>query len=331
MRVKGAANWQDLLQLFKGRYQTYGHPKYGLVVTAWPRKRGPHKTPAATANSQVFALAVSLCKRPMAIEVETAEAVTRGTGYLPRDLLESAAYGLLMVAIKKDGTIIYGGRMVSQDAQALLDSITQDVGALIVRTAEGWVALDAGATPGYVLTSVGTGLVPAWEAPTGGGGGGQTITWTSNTIGTFAGIFYRAANPIGLLTGSCFRLRGLLKRAGTTSGCVGIINAAGTSGYYVAAQHDGNLVSYRLNSTSATALKASGSATTSGNLGYCCVDIWLSVDKADGNNIAGAFHGYGLPPVSDTTYDLTSGTWYLAAMSTNLANCGTASLASEPS
>lgn len=173
MRVKGAANWQDNLQLFRGTHQVYGHPKYGLVVTKWPRKRGPAKQPAQAANNKQFAAVVDWCRSPMAADVATAQAATAGTGYLPRDLIESACFGLVIVCTLKDGRILYGARMVSQDAQALLDSITQEVGSLIVRTSAGWVSLEAVAA-GKVLTSNGLLQAPTWQAPSGGGGGSPT-------------------------------------------------------------------------------------------------------------------------------------------------------------
>jgi len=164
MRVTKAANFQSNVQLFHGVHQVYLHPKYGWIVGKWPRKRGPAKTPLAAENQAQFAQVVAWCKQPMSADVEVAQSVTKGTGYLPRDLMESACYGLVCIAYTQDGRILYGRRMLTENAQALLDTITTVTGAMLVRTADGWIGL-VPAMAGYVLTDNGPGAVPTYQAP----------------------------------------------------------------------------------------------------------------------------------------------------------------------
>ena len=161
MKVKGVSNWQSNLQLFRGRFQTYGHPKYGLIITKWPRKRGPAKTPTAAINQAMFRQVVQWAKNPLSSEIDAAQEGTKDTGYLLRDVIESSSYGLVTIGVDVDGNVYMGFRLANQQIQVLLDSISIDVGTLLVRTAVGWVALDAGPN-GDVLTALGPGAVPQW-------------------------------------------------------------------------------------------------------------------------------------------------------------------------
>jgi hypothetical protein len=157
-----------------GSYQSYGHPKYGLIITKWPRKRGPATTPAAIDNQDTFAQVVAWAKNPMAGEVEAAQIGTKASGYLIRDVIESACYGMVVTAYCKDGTVIRGRRMANADIQALLDTISSTVGSILVRGSSGWTGLDAGDIT-YVLTSFGAGVAPGWAPASGGGGGGGAL------------------------------------------------------------------------------------------------------------------------------------------------------------
>lgn len=171
MRVKGVSNWRSGVQLFRGRFQVYGHPKFGMIITKWPRKRGPAKTQAAAINQNSFAQVVKWAKNPMASEVTEAQRGTFQTGYLIRDAIESQCYGLVSFGYDKAGNLIISQRLGNMQIQTLLDAISTTPGALIVRTAVEWVALDPGDT-GDVLTSAGPLQPPAWLPASGGGGSG---------------------------------------------------------------------------------------------------------------------------------------------------------------
>lgn len=45
-----------------------------------------------------------------------------------------------------------------------LDSLSQQVGTILVRTREGWVPIEPGPA-GYVLTSLGPDQIPEWRPP----------------------------------------------------------------------------------------------------------------------------------------------------------------------
>lgn len=165
-RVRDVSNWQSGLQLFRGQFQTYGHPKYGLIVTKWPRKRGPAKTPLAALNMAMFKQVIAWAKFPLSSEITEAQIGTFQTGYLIRDVIESAAYGLVTYGYDDAGNLYMGFRLANQQIQVLLDSIGLDPGSMLFRGPDGWLALEAG-DAGTVLSSPGTGQPPLW-IPTSG-------------------------------------------------------------------------------------------------------------------------------------------------------------------
>jgi hypothetical protein len=163
MKVTGASGFDPQLRRFRGQFQTWNHPKYGPITAKWPRKRHGKRTPGQIDNNDTFAAVVGWCRSPISTEVSIAQVVTKNSGFLIRDLLEACCYGNVVIVQTKAGQIYYGARMVAQSAQALLDQITQDPGALLARTSEGWIALEPGVT-GYVLTANGPSLAPTYQA-----------------------------------------------------------------------------------------------------------------------------------------------------------------------
>lgn len=103
---------------------------------------------------------------------------SEGTPYLPRDLIVKAVYGTLVQVTTKDGFTYYGRRLVTKQAQVLLDQITQAPGAILMRTVDGWVGLEPGDT-GQVLITGGPGIPPDWGAAPGAAGNGN---WYSSQM-----------------------------------------------------------------------------------------------------------------------------------------------------
>lgn len=140
-----------------------------IVATKWPRKRGPNGTPAQMAARQFFRDLVQSIKNAEAPDRETAMAYTPGTPLTWRDILMQAYSAKLMVVTDPDGAIWRGTRDVSDEAQALLNSISQTPGTVLIRGADKWIATYAPTRPNQVLTSVGAPRYAMWSNPVVGG------------------------------------------------------------------------------------------------------------------------------------------------------------------
>jgi hypothetical protein len=152
-----------------GVLHSYVDPRYGLIYRRWPKKRGPKKTAAQQASVDQFTQAVAWTANPTIQELEAALQAALGTDYMWRDILEACCFGNVVQAVDKDGNFYGGYRMAVADIQSLLNTISNDIGSMLLRTSAGWVALQPG-TGGYVLTSQGTSNPPIWLPASGGGG-----------------------------------------------------------------------------------------------------------------------------------------------------------------
>ncbi len=131
------------------------------VVKTWPRKRGQKATPPqrqARADFKRMVAAVNDC-RPE--DKAIARDLAKGTGYTWRDILSAAVTGELL--------ILEGVNTVQ--IQTELDKITNQVGAMLVRTDLGWAALPPGLAA-QVLTMLAADGLPHWQDPAGGGTSG---------------------------------------------------------------------------------------------------------------------------------------------------------------
>lgn len=133
-----------------------------LIAYKWPRKRGPG-TPAQQAARAAFGnVAHTIMQQPWQI-IEMARALSKGTDYLWRDLLMSAAYGNLLVAEDGDGNQWAGQQKTMLSIQTLLNSLGTTLGSMLVYATGGWQTVTPG-TEGQVLTVQESGL-PDWQDP----------------------------------------------------------------------------------------------------------------------------------------------------------------------
>lgn len=134
------------------------------VVRAWPGKaKAPtEKQKAARAE---FARVSAMIKKKTSQQYEAALAATVGSPLTWKDALTMAAYGTLFTVDGADGKQYRSYRIVSEEAQNALDSITAVPGAMLVRTVDGWRGLAPG-TDLEVLTWDGPTGLPDWAAIT---------------------------------------------------------------------------------------------------------------------------------------------------------------------
>ncbi len=77
----------------------------GIVVQKWPDKRGPSKTEEQKFLTKQFGLAGSMAANSESMAWQTAEFLSRGTVWMPRDILVMAIYGKLYELTGPDGQV----------------------------------------------------------------------------------------------------------------------------------------------------------------------------------------------------------------------------------
>jgi hypothetical protein len=134
-----------------------------LIIKKWPRKRGPIKSEAQRHTAEQFALAQRAAAECHPWSYLEAENISHGTIWNRREILVKAAQGNMMEITLADGSFYGGWFNLAREIQALLDTITDEPGAILVRNSEGWVGLAPGEN-GYSLTANGPGFPPSWQA-----------------------------------------------------------------------------------------------------------------------------------------------------------------------
>ena len=152
-----------------------------FVSRRYPTK--PWKdTPARKAQREEWMAVIKANKLATGEDVKSAYHFSKGTNYVPRDLLMLASYGKIMRVHEADGTAWDSARIAQLNIQQLLNSITDVEGSIVFRGPTLWWALSPGAA-GQVLTFDGTTGWPDWQDPS-GGGGGLAVAAMPATFGT---------------------------------------------------------------------------------------------------------------------------------------------------
>lgn len=106
-------------------------------VRAWPRKRGSAGTPEQIETRQQFAAyqwAAKYISPQQMVDVMNGRA---GTPILPRDALTAMWSGRLCAFILTNGKVMWPV-VARTDTSTALDTITQTIGQLLIRGADGW-------------------------------------------------------------------------------------------------------------------------------------------------------------------------------------------------
>lgn len=144
--------------VFRGQIQTR-ETKYGTIASAWPRKRGPPPSGQQLWNALEFTYKAKRVTTVDFTSIESAVALTRGSNWTWRDMTISMMTGSLFDFVLPDGTILVSTFVTQPNGQFILDGISADLGALLVRFDQGWFGLLPG-NLNQVLTI--TDLGPAW-------------------------------------------------------------------------------------------------------------------------------------------------------------------------
>jgi len=139
------------------------------VVSAWPKKRGSQFKKKNQPRSEFFKTVQQAFKHLPPWEHDVYLRMSQTGPFLPRDFWTMNAYGRFIALEQEGGATMYPERAVFDVSQSL-DILGQTPGGVLIRQGKYWQNLPPG-PDGFVLTSKGETDFPAWEAPTGGGGG----------------------------------------------------------------------------------------------------------------------------------------------------------------
>lgn len=170
-RVRTSKGTPDATPRIRGHFITRV-TKHGLIAQKWPRKRGPARTPGERYHQAEFALAATQASDPEPLMYQTAIELAKGSDQVPRDLIMMATYGLYYRIGPIEGIQPTIYRMVAANAQLTLDQVTDTVGAMLVRTAVGWVEVLPGNDGQYLGHAAG---IPIWQNVSLASGGAANI------------------------------------------------------------------------------------------------------------------------------------------------------------
>lgn len=77
---------------------------HGWHIQKWPRKRGANQHPNSQWTAAQFAIAADYAAHPISLDLGTAIEMTKGTDWVPRDILMRAIYGKAYQVFNADGT-----------------------------------------------------------------------------------------------------------------------------------------------------------------------------------------------------------------------------------
>jgi len=149
----------------RGLFYSYEREPGVHVVAAWPRKSKAKPTELQRLYRKLMGGVQRSARYRLDIEQVAAEEFQKGSPYLRKDCLIAAAWGTMIEAYTLNGDRITGVRVLASEIQAMLDTITDVTGSMLMRTNQGWRPLYP-VQVGRVLTDKGPGNVPAWEMPT---------------------------------------------------------------------------------------------------------------------------------------------------------------------
>lgn len=151
-------------------------------------RRTKRPTKAQVYSTNTLAVAARFVPLANAWEYQQAKDLAGASGFTWKDMLISGFFGNAVEFTDSNGVLWQGRRILADNIQALLDSLSSTPGSILVRTANGWAALYIG-SPSTVLTVDPATNLPNWVAPAsgpsgGGGGDGNASVFIDPNAGT---------------------------------------------------------------------------------------------------------------------------------------------------
>lgn len=122
----------------------------GPVLQSWPKKRGKAKEGYDYYRQAEFGIAARMASNGIALDQETATINAKTQGRVWRDISTMAAMGTYYRIIYADGQEAVSWRMANPNPQLVLDMVTDEHGAILVRAPIGWIGVSPG-LPGQQL------------------------------------------------------------------------------------------------------------------------------------------------------------------------------------
>jgi len=148
-----------------------------LILAKWPKGRGRNLHPKTLEQMAWFSEADIMAKNASASDWRRAIEMTTGSPFFPRDLLFAAIRGRLYWTQTEDGRTIIPVA-AQQDLTNALDMLGSNVGSVLLRHGQLWLALAPGDV-GQALVSNGPGNVPSWQN-VGGSTGNRVVPQASD-------------------------------------------------------------------------------------------------------------------------------------------------------
>lgn len=162
---------------------------FNLPVWRSPRvNQTKRPTPYQLYARNTFVIAAQLLKDCTAFEYEQCKQLAGASGYTWKDQFYAMIYGVGVEFTDVNGVVWKGRRVLAENIQQLLDSISSAPGSLLVRTPAGWATLLPG-TGGKVLTMSAVTSLPDWEDPAGGNATGPAMIYAPTPASTWSQAF----------------------------------------------------------------------------------------------------------------------------------------------
>ncbi len=161
----------------RGRVLIY-QTRWGPKARHWPRNKSPGTSAGSRWRNIEFGYIAAGTANAHPLDYECAVNYSRGTRFVPRDVLMLASMGMLYEFHHTDGTITEGFRVTVGNVQDLLEQLTNVPGAMINRGPDFWEWISPGSENDVLTMKSG---MPIFAAPAGGGGGGSATAYGLGT------------------------------------------------------------------------------------------------------------------------------------------------------
>lgn len=198
MAQRGPSAPRGRRALFENMGAIGGNADGSFTWTTTTINRPQTQTVGQTWATGTMAVAAAFVKIATSWEIEISKEVAGRSGYTWKDSLIAMFYGTNVEYTDINGVFWQGRRIVAQEIQTLLDSISAVPGSILVRTTTAWAVLYPGSA-GKVLTMREDTNLPDWLAQASGGGGGfieADFTASGPAGDAFASLGYFVTFPV---------------------------------------------------------------------------------------------------------------------------------------